>query len=491
MTMLSSFGINFLSPLALIALVGLLIPIAIHLFSRSKGKLIKLGTIKFIPQIAPVKMLQMRWTEILLLIVRLVMLLLSILLLAKIFVDSPSLKQSNVQLVSSGWLNAATKAEREQLMASSSDDSRFLLNPQLSPLSDIMLESWQEPSSSLALDPGLVNNSKKLNLSVLINAMAQQLAIDAHLSLYLTNHSEQFPTIKQQSIKLKSEQKLTWQIKELNKNNSSSLLTKIIKVALVIDEDRKSGSNKLIKALEVIKANKLPNLSISIINDLTALNSGALPQWLFYLSSAENESEILRLANFGVNVFIDAQQQEVILTDDNQLVNGRYLLLPAKIKKLKKINASSSERILWRNEAQQVVLTQQIFHQIKENTVNAKSTSQILRFYSRFDSSWSNLAEQPQFVQIIFSLLAQNEPSISTISLLQIEQLINLAQQKNQLLDRDLPFKNSPSDAFDKAISMPINKTWLSQWLISLLVLFWLLERLVSEFSIVRRGSDD
>ncbi|QLE02693.1 BatA domain-containing protein [Galbibacter sp. BG1] len=73
---------NFINPTYLWALLGLIVPIAIHLWSKQKVKVIKIGSIQFLEKIESKKARSIRFNELFLLFLRLLLLALLVLILA-------------------------------------------------------------------------------------------------------------------------------------------------------------------------------------------------------------------------------------------------------------------------------------------------------------------------------------------------------------------------------------------------------------------------
>jgi hypothetical protein len=103
--------LQFLSPLALVALAALAVPAILHLW-RPPAKTVRVGTLKFFTGPAVRRLNKLRWRERLLLAVRLLLLTLLVLLLAQpIWRRQPSAKPQKWALVEPG-LTLAGDAEK-------------------------------------------------------------------------------------------------------------------------------------------------------------------------------------------------------------------------------------------------------------------------------------------------------------------------------------------------------------------------------------------
>jgi len=96
--------IQFLSPLGLFALFSLVAPIAIHLLSRKPGKIVKVGSLKFLEASESRHLRSLELTDIPLLLVRLGLLALPALLLARPFWQSASAQTATKN---QGWVLVA------------------------------------------------------------------------------------------------------------------------------------------------------------------------------------------------------------------------------------------------------------------------------------------------------------------------------------------------------------------------------------------------
>ena len=86
------------NPWGFIALLGLVVPIVLHLLSKSQPQQIKFSNIALIDAQQPKSMRQLRLTEFWLLLLRLLLLLFSILLLAQLFLIKPLIKNESIYL---------------------------------------------------------------------------------------------------------------------------------------------------------------------------------------------------------------------------------------------------------------------------------------------------------------------------------------------------------------------------------------------------------
>lgn len=125
--MLSSY---FASPVALLTALALLIPLTIHLLSRSRGKVIKVGNIGLIPVARHKPVAQVQLTQKRLLVLRLLLLLLITLALAQgLFLHPLAATQSQKKLmVTNSWLDHASAQQRQELVEQLATQSAWLID---------------------------------------------------------------------------------------------------------------------------------------------------------------------------------------------------------------------------------------------------------------------------------------------------------------------------------------------------------------------------
>ena len=163
MTWLSTAPWFVQSPWMLFALLSLIVPLAIHLFSKSKGKLIPFGNIKLIQLSKPVRMNEVRLVERLLLLCRLLVLFFSVLLLTQLYYDDRADNDSNREgniLVTQDWLNNANESELSKLAKQTKADTVYLLSKLNKRLTSETILNWQSDKKQ-----SLINLDRNLAVS--------------------------------------------------------------------------------------------------------------------------------------------------------------------------------------------------------------------------------------------------------------------------------------------------------------------------------------
>ncbi|MDG1750411.1 MAG: BatA domain-containing protein, partial [Thalassotalea sp.] len=180
--------LNFLTsfPSYLLGLLALAVPIIIHLFSKSKGKPVAVGTLKFFQQVKPVKMKQVKLVEIFLLVLRLLMLICAVLLVAQLWwIDNDSDSNEEFYLISVNWLNQSSMEEKRELATKLTENNAYILNSKLSSISPDKILTWETSEGS---DLKLKNKP----LWSAINTAHYKLAKEVAFHIYTDNLASNF-----------------------------------------------------------------------------------------------------------------------------------------------------------------------------------------------------------------------------------------------------------------------------------------------------------
>lgn len=106
-----------LAPAGLFGLLALAIPVAIHMISRGRGRRVLIGNIELVRATRQSRVTTLRLTQWLLLVLRVSIVIVATLLLARLALQGIGPADANVSYVTPGWLRSATDAERAQLLS--------------------------------------------------------------------------------------------------------------------------------------------------------------------------------------------------------------------------------------------------------------------------------------------------------------------------------------------------------------------------------------
>lgn len=207
----------FQSPLAMLGLLSLLIPLGIHLLSKARPRVIAFAHIAFIQVKTSPVLRQLRLTQLILLGLRMFMLFIATLILAQLYWqhESNSAKQPSHVLLTEDWLNHATDAEKQTLMDQAYDANLVLLGIKNRNINTTELAQW---STNTQQTPTLNIWSKVANYITPLSA-------NEMVTVYTTNRLKQFI-----GAKTALPERVEWQIKTIPIANVTQQYSANIKV---------------------------------------------------------------------------------------------------------------------------------------------------------------------------------------------------------------------------------------------------------------------
>jgi hypothetical protein len=506
------------NPWGLIALLGLIVPIVLHLLSKSQPLQVKFSNIALIDAQQPKSMRQLRLTEFWLLLLRLLLLLFSILLLAQLFLIKPLIKNESIYLVSADWLNQSSTIQRQQLIEQALKQPVYFLNRQTKLITDDEILQWP-PKSNVQTQNILQTENILKNLV----SFSELLTPETDIKLFVTDRAAQYK-LSQQGHLYNINSTLEWHILSTSYQADAQYVD-AMNVVLIYDQDRFEDVKYFQKAFALIKQETATQLSVSYFshNSLEksepyqqAMNNK--PNWLFYLSSQKLNRKIMQALSTGTNLFVDAQnsQESILLSTASEINNNSTLLgtearfyqraLPLDVtKQLSPKPTSVYKETLWQlnqpDGASADMLTKTTHsyqsrsaeNSAKESTVNE---SNVYQLYSRFSASWSNLIVSKQFPLLLQSILFQQWQinrfvDQQTLTQTQITQLVS--SNEDRVLDEhetvsfeDKAKNNSVTprlkSAEDIIVKQQSNENYWTEFLSLLIIILWSLERIASEY---------
>ena len=513
------------NPWGFIALLGLVVPIVLHLLSKSQPQQIKFSNIALIDAQQPKSMRQLRLTEFWLLLLRLLLLLFSILLLAQLFLIKPLIKNESIYLVSADWLNQSSSIQRQQLIEQALKQPFYLLNRNTKLITDDEILQWP-PKPNVQTQNILQTENILKNLIT----FSELLTPETDIKFFVTDRAAQYK-LSQQGHLYNINNTLEWHI--LNTSyQADAQYVDAMNVVLIYDQDRFEDVKYFQKAFALIKQETATQLSVSYFshNSLEksepyqqAMNNK--PNWLFYLSSQKLNHKIMQALSTGTNLFVDAQnsQESTLLSTASEINNNSPLLgtearfyqraLPLDVtKQLSPKPTSVYKETLWQlnqpDGASTDMLTKTTHsyqsssaeNSAKESTVNESNAheSYVYQLYSRFSPSWSNLIVSKQFPLLLQSILFQQWQinrfvDQQTLTHTQITQLVS--SNEDRVLDEHetVSFEDKAKNknnsvtprlksAEDIIVKQQSNENYWTEFLSLLIIILWSLERIASEY---------
>ena len=449
--MTSLFGIVWSHPWYALTALAVIIPIVIHLLNRSRGKLVTFAHVALLRSTQAQPTTELRLTQRLLLLLRILLLLTAAALLTAPLWQGDESEQEIIML-SQDWLNSSTAAEKQQLASRLGTQQAILLDSPAAPelkqnLTSDEILNWQEQTSSVSI-----------NLWSKISSHAANVDALSPLMVYATNRASQYV-----GAKVTLSETIEWHIKTLSSDNN--MPTKPLSIMLVYQSDRQTDMNYLRGALSALQKQSKQQIELSVLSATSfsqRLTADDLPkaQFILWLSSTPVSQELIQ-SNQQTTIIMDApqldKQQTWRLASKDPMLNGlggNALTTQANAA----FNTELSQ-VLWHTQQGEPLLSQ----------VRTASTN-LVQFYSRFNSQWNNLTTQPSFPILLGKLIHTT--------------LADSPQLAQQFLDEQQitqnVIANKPTEAKHQ---QSLTRSNLSIWLGALLLLLFCLERLYSEKS--------
>lgn len=380
---------NFLYPIGLLALAGLIIPFIIHLWNIKQGKTIKIGSIALLGESAIASSKSFKINDWLLLLLRCLLLVLLVFLLA-----NPYLKKLTLAEHKTGWVLLdkttfkqvfnANKKTIDSLLKKGYEIHDFNVGFKALTLKDTVHDQTKKP--------------KKLNYNALLFAANQFIPTGTNVYLFadrrLAHFGDELPTLNY---------KLNW----MPLNQPDTLSSWITEYAGQKYEAKSNPSNTTYQAL-----NPGDERPINIaIHQASGSNDGKyIIAALKAIGSFTNREIIINppaeKADIGFWLSgnaVAANFKSSIITNGTllQYENGKVITDPSFIKldnrsiKLhKRIASANSTEKVWTDGFGNAILT-------AEKT----KTLHIFHFYSRFNPQWNGLVWDGSFVKALMPMV--------------------------------------------------------------------------------------
>lgn len=505
--------LQFLTPIWLLAIGAIILPLAIHLWNVKKGKTLKIGSIRLFGENSRQSSTSLRFQDLWLLLLRCLLLVILAMLLAGplIMQKTPAQKARGWILIDQQHLNEtylSHKPRIDSLVQAGYETHYFKPGFEMFNLADTAKNAI--PTKAAAGD--------NLSYWSLAKALDKQLPLSARAYIFTNNRQNRFTGDRP-----KFRSKIIWEVYNspdsvynsifnsyTTQNDSLELILAQSQRAGLIYTREKTSLSNVGPAYELIEGNnpgirfttddissKTTDSSIITVDtsvmrialftdrygaDLAYLraalqtvqsfsqrkisinayrNSKELPEeltWLFWLSDLPlNES----VKNKSRNIFTYQPGKTLqlnkswILTKDQ----GSYGLENTALFKRKSIsNLNSQQDVLWDDEMGKPLLTK---------TVNRAYTE--FKFYSRFDPEWNDLVWDPRFPETILKLILPVP-----------EKTNNLQQNDRQTLNLSQIRPGVSDDQGMGTAKVEFRETKLDKYFWILLIILFALERWAS-----------
>jgi hypothetical protein len=563
--MFSALNNIVLSPLWLLGMLAVIIPLAIHFFSKSKAPLISFAQYALIPAKQSSVPNALRLSQWLLLLLRMMIIVLLSSALAQCMKQPTDNSQTRYFLVSQDWLHHASENEKQSLLetfnqAQDATSSRLVI---LGANASNNLNAKLSNEQPAALSEYAINGNNKLTLDTLaqITAANEKTGLNAQINTarplpqttiwqqvadFIATH----PTVSPSQIqiftsngfsqfnndKINLPETLTWHISSAE---SSSLMGEKSKILMLTSAKNHAQTQYLTAAFDALDRELNRELSV---DHLPASSPMSLEQlkpydWVFYLADEKlstqqaqtlaplseqaaeqvsaQVSDHKRILNQyvqqGGNLFITANQQVVstgkhsVFITQSGLRNNEISIrkIGALAKVTEKITSSKDEaptstryQVIWQTSDQQPLLTRTTPTEATETHVaeHKRNTGQILKFYSRFEPSWTNWVSQLDFPYTLDALMnesryQQTYQARATVHAAQIARGAPTKSAKaNSNNQAQQQGENEPVQSLVPSLN-PQRDDQTHYWLLTLLVCAFCLERIASEYSARTKGA--
>ena len=432
----SPFGFSIVTPMALWALLALGIPFLIHLFNRSRGKLVRIGNIDFIRKARKLHVTELRLTQWFLLIVRMAIFLLAALILAGL--ARPGLESSDIHsiYVTPGWLRTADSAQLSDLLSSAdrgTETRHRLLQPGFTDLTPGVAAEIRQTAEDLPGD----NETWPM--------LAERLSLEHHggrVDVYSTDLMLQFgarrPALPRQ---------VNWHLSSPESGPSFDNLPS--SVVIGVDALHRQDASVIIAALTSLKAHRIPGLTweLAAIRQLSAQQLNA--DWLILLSeNGLSESQLAQINTAGT-VLMDGNGEPQ--HDDSHAVKLPFYPFSHFGIRAFAVEPIHGQTVTGSAGGQPVFKTWQ------------SGPRRYLQFNSRFDPAWSTISQQAEFPELLLQLM--------------------LGSQRDQLSFSDT--RVNPDRLYieggHQMTDLPLPRRSMQSLLAALLALLWIIERWISE----------
>jgi hypothetical protein len=254
-----------LAPAGLLGLLALAIPVAIHLISRGRGRRVLVGNIELVRAARKTRVTALRLTQWLLFLLRVSIVIVATLLLARLALQGIGSADAGVSYVTPGWLIAATESERTEVLA-------------LEPAARVLTAGYPQAQD---YEPGIADPDYDVwpllaeRLSTLRHAGRVDVYAEPGIDAF-GSHRPQLPN------------EIGWHLATAAAEPEALESRGLV----VHDPDRADDARRLELALEALKRHRVPKLQWrTCLTDDVACRSGSR-DWVAWLADAEPPDDV-------------------------------------------------------------------------------------------------------------------------------------------------------------------------------------------------------
>jgi len=421
-----------ISPIGLWALLALTIPILIHLFNRSRGRLVRIGNIDLVRKARKLRVTEIRLSQLLLLLLRLGIFTLAALILAGLARPGLESSASPTIYVTPAWLKTSEPAAIDDLLSNNESSRIFLLHTGFEVLDKATVDAIRK----IPLDASNIENSWPL--------LAERLSLEIHggsVDVYATDFLAEFDG-KRPGLP----RNVDWHITHPESGPAPG--NQSITAVIAFDHERSSEAETFRAVLASLKIHRLPGLTWEMVDADGIAAQQLNADWLIHLSDDDLNTDQLNQIRSETTVLTDA-------ANGLQSIGLQYITLPFYPYSTFRLEGLQQNS----DHAGTILTAANGWPALQEYRIGEV---RILKFNSRFKQKWSSIAQQAEFPELFLYLMLGRNQQILAFA----DARINPA-----LLKRN----DNPRSA------TPLPRRSIQSFLAILLILLWVAERWLSE----------
>lgn len=444
-------GLSVFTPAAWWALLTLAIPVLIHLFSRSRGRLVHIGHIDLVRRAQKLRVTEIKLTQWLLLLLRLGIFALAAMILAGLATTGMYSSKAPTLYVTPAWLYTSSKEDIDTLLgdAEQAPGSRvYLLQPGFPQANREQLNTGRQQN--------LAWTGEFADVWALLS---ERLSLEQHrgkVTVYATDYMLQFGTRRPELPR-----DIEWRVRHSQQPPPAD--KKAIRVLIIHDADRASDAALISGVLSILKEHRLPQLIWETMNSDQLGETTVNTDWLIHLGADRLSTAQIEKLNFPMVILADASGADA--SGVNSESTSQFVSLPFypfttfRLDRLNRIGSDGTGEHTTENE--KVLLKSPDGNPLLQESQHGRT--RLLKFNSRFNPKWSSLTQQVEFPELLLQLLTGS------------------GQDALRFTDARINAANLPAKQELHASDIPLPRRSLQGLLAILLVILWVSERWLSE----------
>jgi len=432
-------GLSVINPMALWALLALLVPLLIHLFSRSRGRLVQIGHIDLIRQASRLQVTEFKLTQWLLLLLRLVIFTLIALILAGLATEGLDSSDSPTTYLTPAWIKASTPQEINQVLDEAEQQSSgrvFLLEPGF-PRADRQQAGYGGQGSGQ--DNGVNSNPWSL--------LSERLSLERHtaeVTVYATDHMLQFGSVRPALPRA-----VTWRLRHPPRVTEPGYRS--IRAIISFSPERASDASLLGDVLSSLQKHRLPELRWESVELSRVDEIPSDIDWFIRLGDAVTDPSDIAMSTGPRVMLTDAADG----ASEEASQSASFPFYPFTTFRLDRLGRQADDL-----QGTALLKTEDGSPLVWETRIGQLRW---IQFNSRFNRQWNSLLQQAAFPELFLQLMLEPQ------------------QETRRYSDARISAANLETFQPEYAVEIPMPRRSLQGILAMLLVLAWVTERWLSE----------